>query len=144
VPKQCVLDPTWRAHPTCQVPKRCVLGPLTAVTKSVTAGILFQFPSTQGVNFRKKKNLSILKFWKADPRSYYIFTLNFIIKTVNIDVGLCVYIYIYIYINIYRVITHYKKKGISNVYIVHHFLLRHHLVTCHFCAMLTITIIIIY
>jgi hypothetical protein len=23
----------------------------------------------------KKKNLSILKFWKADPRYYYIFTL---------------------------------------------------------------------
>jgi hypothetical protein len=55
VPKRCVLDPTWRARPTCQVRKRCVLGPLTAVTKSVTAGILFQFPSTQGVNFRKKK-----------------------------------------------------------------------------------------
>jgi hypothetical protein len=41
VPKRCILDPTWRARPTCQVPKRCVLGPLTAVTKSVTTMILF-------------------------------------------------------------------------------------------------------
>jgi hypothetical protein len=30
-----------------------------------------------GSKFSKKKNLSILKFWKADPRCYYIFTLFF-------------------------------------------------------------------
>jgi hypothetical protein len=63
-----------------------------------------------GSKFSKKKNLSILKFWKADPRSYYIFTLNFIIKTVNIDVGLCVYIYIYIYILIYIGSLHTTKR----------------------------------
>jgi hypothetical protein len=33
---------------------------------------------------KKKKNLSILKFWKADPRCYYIFTLRSIFITRDI------------------------------------------------------------